>query len=62
MFDTLPSLAPLKPSNLLSELDCHLSTEPEDVKDALAWWHEQQNTYPCLSHMALDYLMIPSES
>jgi hypothetical protein len=23
------------------------------------WWHENRGMYPCLSHMALDYLTIP---
>ena len=44
------------------DLDCYLSTDPEQVPDVIAWWHERQAMFPCLSRMALDYLSIPSKS
>ena len=37
----------------------YLSTDPENVKDVLIWWHERKAMYPRLSRMALDYLTIP---
>ncbi len=59
MFDQLPALAPLKPSDLRSELDWYLSSDIEDVTDALSWWYERRTTFPRLTRMALDYLSIP---
>jgi hAT family C-terminal dimerisation region len=29
------------------------------VEDALQWWHQRRDMFPCLSRMALDYLTIP---
>jgi hypothetical protein len=46
---------------LRDELARYLSTDPEQVKDVLLWWHEHKATYPRLSCMALDYLTIPGE-
>ena len=61
MFDNLPSLhAPLA-AQLQGELDRYLSTDPEHVVNALAWWAERKDAYPQLSRMALDYLTIPGE-
>jgi hypothetical protein len=40
------------------ELNCYLAMEVEEVKDALMWWHERCATFPCLSHMAQNYLSI----
>ncbi len=40
------------------ELDRYLATDVEDVKDSLMWWYERHATFPCLSHMARDYLSI----
>ena len=55
----MPALsAPLK-SDLRDELDRYLSTDPEHVTDAIAWWYEKHSIYPHLHHMALDYLTIP---
>ena len=48
-----------KPSTLHDELKRYLSTDPKDVKDALLWWYEQKDVYPCLHRMALHYLSIP---
>ena len=63
IFDDLPSLAPLKTTDLHSELDRYLSTDVENVTDAgvLQWWNERRQAYPHLSHMGLDYLAIPGE-
>ncbi|KAK2463722.1 hypothetical protein APHAL10511_004473 [Amanita phalloides] len=59
VFDQLPALAPLKPSDLRSELDQYLSSDIEDVTDALSWWYKRRTTFPWLTRMALDYLSIP---
>jgi hypothetical protein len=59
IFDDLPALTAPKLMELHNELACYLSTDPEQVKDVLLWWHEHVSMYPCLSHMALDYLTIP---
>ncbi|KAG6874644.1 hypothetical protein C0992_007137, partial [Termitomyces sp. T32_za158] len=34
----------------------------EKVVDVIAWWKKKQAVYPCLAHMALDYLNIPATS
>lgn len=44
-----------------NELDAYLSTDIEDVDDALLWWHKRCHTFPHLSCMALDYLTIPGK-
>jgi hypothetical protein len=59
MFDDLPALAAPKPADLYDELDQFLSTDPEYVKDVLAWWFERWHIYPWLFRMAMDYLSIP---
>jgi hypothetical protein len=59
IFDNLPVLQPPKPAELCGELDRYLSTDPEHVADALAWWYEHKHIYPHLHRMALDYLSIP---
>jgi len=60
IFDNLPDLA-LAPSFERDELDRYLSVEVEDVKDGLIWWYERRASFPCLSHMARDYLSIPGK-
>jgi len=60
IFDNLPTLAPLKWStSFIDELCLYLSTEPENVVNAIQWWYEKCKTYPDLHCMALDYLTIP---
>jgi hypothetical protein len=61
IFDNLPSLQAPKLAELLGELDKYLSTGPEHVTDALAWWYEHRDDYPRLHQMALDYLSIPGK-
>ena len=39
----------------------YLESDPVDVVDALAWWHENRYAYPRLHRMAIDYLSIPGE-
>ena len=51
-----------EPDELRGELDRYLDGDPVDVSDALAWWYEQRNLFPCLHQMALDYLSIPGKS
>ncbi|KAF4622367.1 hypothetical protein D9613_009167 [Agrocybe pediades] len=58
IFYNLPSLAPPTASELCDKLDQYLSTDPKNVKDALLWWHEKRHTFPKLSCMALDYLLV----
>ena len=58
MFDDLPALAPLKLTDLGSELTHYLATEVEHIADPITWWHECFGSYPHLSRMALDYLTI----
>ena len=36
------------------------TSDPEQYLDVLQWWTERKATYPNLSRMALDYLLIPS--
>jgi hypothetical protein len=59
IFDTMPSLAAPTRSDLCDELTVYLSSDPELVKDVLAWWYDKCTTYPTLHRMALDYLSIP---
>ena len=59
MFNSLPSLSTPKWEELHDELDRYLSTDSEAVEDVLMWWDGHHEMYPYLSHMALDYLMIP---
>src|SRR5277367_3162115 len=59
ILDNLPSLQAPRPAELRGELDRYLSTDPEHVTDALAWWYEHKHVYPRLHRMALDYLSIP---
>jgi len=44
-----------------SELDEYLQLPVENVKDPLKWWVNNQQVYPNLFRMALDYLSIPGE-
>jgi len=59
IFDNLPALTAPTTVELRDELDRYLSTDPEHVIDALAWWYENRAVYPHLHQMALDYLCIP---
>ena len=59
MFDELPALAAPRSSDLCDELQHYLNSNPEHIVDVLMWWFERQHTYPSLSCMAMDYLMIP---
>ena len=58
IFDELPALS-TPPKTNCDELDHYLSIDPEHVTDAVAWWYKKQFVYPCIHHMALDYLTIP---
>ena len=61
IFDDLPALSAPRKADLRDELDCYLSTDPEHVTDAIAWWYKKRYTYPRLHRMALDYLTIPGK-
>ena len=60
IFDNLPDLAPT-PSSANDELDRYLAADVENIKDGLVWWNERSKTFPCLSRMACDYLLIPGK-
>jgi hypothetical protein len=45
----------------IDELDHYLMADVEKVKDGLMWWNERHTAFPCLSHMACDYLSIPGK-
>lgn len=59
IYDRLPSLIKPTPNHACDELDAYLTLDVEDVSDALGWWHNRCSTYPHLSRMALDYLLVP---
>jgi len=61
IFDNLPSLQAPKLAELHGKLDKYLSTDPEHVTDALAWWYKHKHVYPSLHQMVLDYLSIPGK-
>ena len=46
----------------MMELDQYLKTKRvKDVEDPLKWWFDNHGSYPRLSRMARDFLMIPGE-
>jgi len=55
----MAALAIPKCTELRDELDRYLSSDPEHVIDAICWWYDRHAEYPCLSRMAIDYLVIP---
>jgi hypothetical protein len=55
----MAALAAPKTIELRDELDRYLSSDPEHVVDAVRWWHDRRAEYPCLSRMAINYLVIP---
>ena len=59
IFDNLPALTPTQGKAVIDEMRLYLSTEVENVTDALQWWYEKHKTYPRLNCMVLDYLNIP---
>ncbi len=59
IFDDLDSTCPHKCGELQDELTRYLSSDIEFTADVIQWWHNKSSDYPCLSRMALDYLMIP---
>ena len=62
IFDNLSELSTAKKSALADELTQYLAASVEAVKDSLMWWVKRQDTYPCLSRMACNYLSIPGLS
>lgn len=46
----------------MTELDHYLkSARVKNVKDPLQWWIDNQASYPRLSRMAKDFLLLPGE-
>ena len=49
----------------LNDLDMYLNNpriDAESAGDPLVWWKENQNTYPVLSRIAIDYLALAPTS
>ena len=63
IFNSLSSLSKLNSTNECDKLDRYLATGVEDITSggAIKWWHNHCSKYPCLSRMALDYLIIPGK-
>ncbi|KAF7776710.1 hypothetical protein Agabi119p4_5103 [Agaricus bisporus var. burnettii] len=57
-FDT----SPMSDTAAQDELEHYLSTNAEPVTDPIEWWNSKLHTYPRLSCMAFDYLVIPATS
>jgi hAT family protein len=55
----MATLTAPKTTDLCDKLNCYLSSDPEHVVDAVCWWHDHHAEYPCLSRMAINYLVIP---
>ena len=55
----MAALAAPATTELHDELDRYLGSDPEHVTDAVRWWYDRRAEYPCLSRMAIDYLVIP---
>jgi len=55
----MAALAAPTTTELRDELDRYLGSDPEHVIDAVRWWYDRCAEYPCLSRMAIDYLVIP---
>jgi hypothetical protein len=46
----------------MTELDRYLkSARIKDIKDPLQWWMDNRDSYPRLSSMAKDFLIIPGQ-
>jgi hypothetical protein len=58
-FDNLTYKPKKKRTADVDELTRYLAAVCVDIEDPIAWWLENAHTYPRLSRMALDYLMIP---
>jgi hypothetical protein len=46
----------------VDDYDSYLTTPPMKISNPIAWWREQQATYPKLAQMAFDVLSIPAMS
>ena len=62
MFDKMPKcVKAATTANEVDELTRYFATAPEPVHDPIQWWRDHRATYPRLSRMAIDYLMIPGK-
>jgi hAT family C-terminal dimerisation region len=66
VFDRVDDVAAMSSDEEVStmdqELELYLGTKPDkNVADPIHWWVEKQQSYPCLSRMAIDFLTIPGE-
>ncbi|TFY82867.1 hypothetical protein EWM64_g1152 [Hericium alpestre] len=58
MFDNMASIS--RPTRApQDELTRYLTAATENVPDPILWWKTHKSLYPCLYHMAIDYLTIP---
>ncbi|KAG6884178.1 hypothetical protein C0992_006820 [Termitomyces sp. T32_za158] len=62
IFDDLLDLTEPTTGSVSDELKTYLAEDCEKVVNVIAWWKKKQAVYPCLAHMALDYLNIPATS
>ncbi len=60
IFDALPTVSLPGNAAFADELTHYLAALTEATHNPLLWWVEKQAAYPCLSHMARNYLSIPS--
>ena len=61
MFDNLLHANSTEPVQQ-DEVQQYLEAKTEVVDDPIKWWQARRDIYPCLSRMALDYLIIPGEA
>src|SRR5271155_1774786 len=54
IFDELPALSAPASLELHDELECYLTTDPEQVSNVCAWWYEQREAYPRLHRIVKD--------
>ena len=59
MFYHPKALTPPKQTELFDELCTYLDTKVEAIDDVIAWWVQCCTIYTRLSHMVLNYLIVP---
>jgi hAT family protein len=59
IFNNMAALTAPKTTDFHDKLNRYLSSDPEHVVNAVCWWHNHCAEYPCLSRMAINYLVIP---
>nr|VWO98079.1 Uncharacterized protein [Ganoderma boninense] len=60
LFDLLDNWDGVNPDSGISDkLEHYLATPIDTTGDVIRWWKDRRSIYPNLSHMAIDYLVIP---